>query len=126
MKKNACPSRFVNKIAAKETLPREEDKDNKYVILPYIKGLSENLRRMFKNHNVNLHFNSNFTIRNKVINLKDKIKPLKNDNLVYKINCSECPISYVGDTKQGSVPIKDMQTPPPLSFDHYQIIDNRI
>ena len=27
----------------------------------------------------------------------------------------------------GSVPIKDKQTPtPPLSFDHYQIIDNRI
>ena len=100
LRKNAYPSQFINKIVAKETLPREEDNDNKHVILPYIKGLSENLRRVFKNHNVNLHFKSNFTIRNKVTKLKDKIKPLKNNNLVYKINCSECPISYVGETKQ--------------------------
>ena len=39
-------------------------------------SLSENLRRVIKNYNVNLHFKSNFKIKNKVTKLKDKIKLL--------------------------------------------------
>ena len=57
-------------------------------VLPYIKGLSEQLRRCLQQQGVRL-FKSETTIRSGLVRVKDAVDPAKKDVVVYRIPC-EC------------------------------------
>ena len=73
----------------------------KFCKFPYIPGLSQNLKRVFKDENqINLVFYNIKSTNNLYTKLKDKIPNKFNSNLIYKIDCSNCSSCYIGQTRQ--------------------------
>ena len=66
-------------------------------VLPYVKGLSEQLRRCLQQQDVRAVFKSETTLRSQLVRPKDAVDPAKQDGVVYRIPC-ECGKVYIGET----------------------------
>ena len=66
--------------------------------LPYIRGTSEKLARIFKNHGVGAYHKPFNTLRSILVHPKDKTPDHKKCGVFYEIQCPECPAQYVGET----------------------------
>ena len=66
--------------------------------LPYIRGTSEKLARIFKNHGVGAYHNPFNTLCSILVHPKDKTPDHKKCGVVYEIQCPECPAQYLGET----------------------------
>ena len=94
---------WIFKIPKKKERPRNTpDKTTAsrvpLIALPYIKGLSENLQRLFKNHNISTYHKPFNSIRNNLVKPKDKIQKEQQCGLIYHITCKDCDETYVGET----------------------------
>ena len=69
------------------------------VVIPYIRGKSEKIRRINNKFNIRTSFTTNMTLRSKITNVKPRISELKTKNVVYKIPC-ECKKNYYGQTSR--------------------------
>ena len=67
------------------------------VVLPYVKGLSEALRRCLQQQGIRTVFRSDTTLRSHLVRPKDTVDPAKQDGVVYKIPC-ECGKVHIGET----------------------------
>ena len=81
-----------------------------FVAIPYIKGLSDNIKRILKG----VKLNSLYTILKKLDCIikrgKDLLDTMKQTQLVYKIECGQCVAVYIGQTKRHvSTRIKEHQ-----------------
>ena len=76
-------------------MPRFEFKST--TVLPYIKGVSEVLRRCLQQQGVRTVFKSDTTLRSHLVRPKDTLEPTKQDGIVYKIPC-ECGKVYIWET----------------------------
>ena len=65
-------------------------------------GLSDRLKKAFKQHSITTAFKPTNTLRSKLVNVKDKTPRDKRSHLVYGYKCpdKECHHTYVGETKQ--------------------------
>ena len=91
---------FVRKLpkTTRPTANKEPTQEFKAtVVLPYIKGISEVLRRCLQQQGVRTVFKSDTTLRSHLVRLKDALEPTKQDGVVYKIPC-ECSKVYIGET----------------------------
>ena len=68
-------------------------------VLPYVKGLSQQLRRCLQQQGVRAVFKSETTLRSQLVRPKDAVDPAKQDGVVYKIPC-ECGKVYIGQTRR--------------------------
>ncbi|XP_060756573.1 uncharacterized protein LOC132867607, partial [Neoarius graeffei] len=92
---------FLKSIKRNITDKDDNRNKRKNIVIPYISGLSEKLRRIFYKHNIPVHFRPDNTLKQKLVHPKDRIPRHKQDNVVYAIQCSEnCTNSYIGETKQ--------------------------
>ena len=66
-------------------------------VLPYVKSLSEQLRRCPQQQSVRAVFKSETTQRSQLVRPKDAVDPAKQDGVVYRIPC-ECGNVYIGVT----------------------------
>ena len=70
-----------------------------YFCIPYTKNISEIYREKFKTE-----FKTAYRCHNKLNRIikggKDRIEPLQQTGVVYKLNCQNCEASYVGQTKR--------------------------
>lgn len=91
------------------TLNDTEKITHKYKGMAYMKGMSENIEKVFKEHcpDTKIAYRSTKCMNRQFSRLKEKIPKLKNTNVIYKIPCkgnmeskSQCDFSYVGQTKQ--------------------------
>ena len=89
-------------------LPRPENKKNNTesanelkatAVLPYVKGLSKQLRRCLQQQGVRVVFKSETTLRSQLVRTKDAVDPAKKDGVVYRILC-ECGEVYIGETER--------------------------
>ena len=71
---------------------------NPSVGLPYIRGLSEELQRVFRNHGVNIYHKPSNTLRSHLVRPKDKQEKKDKCGIVYQVPCSSCDDFYVGET----------------------------
>lgn len=79
----------------------QESTPSKYFVIPYIENLSENVTNIMRSNSTYKLAYRGINILSKIINShKDRTpKELKN-NVVYKIKCSNCDATYVGQTKR--------------------------
>ena len=63
-------------------------------VLPYVKGLSEQLRRCLQQQGVRAVFKSETTLRSQLVRPKDVVDPAKQDGVVF----CECGKVYIGET----------------------------
>ena len=96
---NGYPSSFVRKLTktTRPTANKEPTQEFKStVVLPYIKGVSEVLRRCLQ-QGVRTVFKSDTTLRSHLVRPKDTLEPTKQDGVVYKIPCEGGKV-YIGET----------------------------
>ncbi|KAL9965271.1 hypothetical protein ACROYT_G029046 [Oculina patagonica] len=66
-------------------------------VLPYVKGLSEQLRRCLQQQGVRAVFKSETTLRLQLVRPKDAVDSTKQDGVVYRIPCEYGKV-YIGET----------------------------
>ena len=75
-----------------------EQRFNISVPLPYVKGVSEKLSNIFRDHGVSSYHKPMNTIRSLLVHPKDKTPDGDKCGVIYKINCPECEETYIGET----------------------------
>ncbi|CAH1257980.1 Hypp1940 [Branchiostoma lanceolatum] len=70
------------------------------VSIPYIKGISETLMRLYRSKGMQCQFKPINTIRRNLVAPKDKIKKPERSGTVYHIPCADCPATYVGESER--------------------------
>ncbi|KYN18632.1 hypothetical protein ALC57_09050 [Trachymyrmex cornetzi] len=74
--------------------------NNYYFLVPYIRNFSEKFFHIAHKMNKKVAFKAHNNL-NSIIKLgKDQLKTNEQKGVVYKINCKECDVSYVGQTKR--------------------------
>ena len=66
--------------------------------IPYVKGTSERIARILRPHNILVAHKPLTTLRDVLTKVKDPSPKNSRVGAIYKIACSECPASYVGET----------------------------
>ena len=118
LKKNISFQLHYNKMAIQKNSSKEqlestsEEKNSqestqkknlsipKSINLPYIQGLSEQLKRALDKHNIKATFYTQTTLRSLLSKPKDPIPKEDRNNAVYQLNCKDCEAVYVGETKR--------------------------
>ena len=78
---------------------KREDK-KRPVIIPYIRGFSEELKRTFGGYGIPTYFKPTNTLHQLLVHPKDPVGKDKVVGPVYKISCEECEATYVGETER--------------------------
>ena len=84
--------------------PTEADATNRNptpvttVTIPYIKGTSETISRILQPYNICVAHKPTITLQQLLTNVKDKDEPNNRQGAVYKIKCSDCQASHIGET----------------------------
>ena len=79
---------------------RKEESRKKPVVIPYIRGVSEQLRRIFGAFGVPTYFKPTNTLRQLLVHPKDPVGKEKVVGPVYNIKCEDCEASYIGETER--------------------------
>ena len=81
-------SAALNPVAPK---PREDNSNRedrqKQIVIPYVKGLSEDIRRVCRKFDIRVVFRSGVSLRSKLSKVKDKLPSDQNSNVVYRVPC---------------------------------------
>ena len=92
------------KSQQKNTVPRNSSSNTRRynTTIPYISGLSEKIRRIYRAHNLQVSFKPGNTLRQQLVHPKDKTPRHKQQNIVYGFKCvdKDCEEAYIGETKQ--------------------------
>ncbi|XP_044151431.1 uncharacterized protein LOC122939429 [Bufo gargarizans] len=87
--------------STKTTSEGEKHDKRKNMVIPYVAGLSEKLKRIFNKHHIPVCFKTSNTLRQQLVHPKDPTPKHKMDNIVYAVQCNEeCSELYIGETKQ--------------------------
>ena len=105
LQRNGYPAAFV-RAASQESKPRERDPEEAQgegkptlMMLPYVAGVSERIRKACRNYNIKVVFRSGPTFRSMLTKVKDPLPIEKQANVVYEIPCT-CGKVYIGETKR--------------------------
>ncbi|KYN22022.1 hypothetical protein ALC57_05589 [Trachymyrmex cornetzi] len=72
----------------------------KYFTIPYIQNISEKFKRIADKNNYKVPYKPINTLSSVIKLGKDKLKKMESSQVVYKINCTNCDSTYVGQTKR--------------------------
>ena len=78
---------------------KREDK-KRLMIIPYIRGFAEELKRTFGRYGIPMYFKPTNTLHQLLVHPKDPVGKDKVVGPVYKISCEECEATYVGETER--------------------------
>ncbi len=86
----------MNNVTRKEKDSSEKSKG--MVVIPYIKGVTEQLQWVYKKYKISTSFKLLRTIRNALVDPKDQVKKGSKSGVVYRIKCKNCVHCYTGET----------------------------
>ena len=93
---------WVMRIPEKKKKDKTQEKSSRSnappIALPYIQGLSENLQRIFRNHNIATYHKPFNTLGSLLVKPKDQTPKESQCGLVYHIMCQSCNHTYIGET----------------------------
>ncbi|XP_072025293.1 uncharacterized protein [Amphiura filiformis] len=70
------------------------------VVVPYVQGLSEKVKRILGSYGVSVVFKPHQTLRQLLVAPKDKPREEDKSGVVYRVPCEGCEKVYVGETKR--------------------------
>ncbi|XP_033182429.1 uncharacterized protein LOC117153005 [Anabas testudineus] len=71
------------------------------LVIPYMAGVSEKLKRIFRKHNIPVYFTPTNTLRQRLVHHKDRSPKHNMSNIMYVVQCSEESSElYIDETKQ--------------------------
>ncbi len=70
------------------------------VVVPYVRGVSEGLRRVLGSRGITVHFKPKNTLRSCLGSPKDQINKTEKCHTVYNLQCKNCNASYIGESKR--------------------------
>ena len=100
MKRN-YPKRFIDNTRKQMGQRRSQDNERHrtgQVTIPYLKGVSESIRRALAPLNIRTAFKPHRKLRDLISKPKDYTPPESQCGVVYKLNCLDCDASYIGET----------------------------
>ena len=100
LRRNGYPRRFISRNCKKRVvsdIPASPEPVGT-VCLPYVKGLSEAIRRVLTPLNIRVGFKPPPSLRDILTNVKDPVPVISRSDVVYRIPCGECSNSYIGQT----------------------------
>jgi len=71
-----------------------------FFIIPYVRSISESFLSITKKYRFDIAYSVPNTLNKFIKRGKDKIDSKSQNDCVYKINCSNCDMSYMGQTKR--------------------------
>ena len=86
--------------ATVETTGAKGEDKKRPVIIPHIRGFSEELKRTFGGYGMPTYFKPMNTLHQLLVHPKDPVGKDKVVGPVYNISCEECKATYVGETKR--------------------------
>ncbi|BHF85863.1 hypothetical protein SprV_1002903700 [Sparganum proliferum] len=96
---NGYPRAFLSRcIRGRHQRTRASTPPTIWHSLPYIKGVSEATERIAAELGVGIAHRPKATMRNRVMKIKDRLKPEEQSLVVYRIPCQNCPCNYTGQT----------------------------
>ena len=100
LRKNGYSKKMIDKFAmVHQPRQRCEDEEKRVVVtLPYIRGTSETLQRIFARANIEVVFRTHSTLRQQLGHPKDSVCHLQRPNVVYSVPCQDCEAPNVGQT----------------------------
>ena len=99
--KDRSETEVVEEREEKVVTSGEKEKRNKRpVVIPYVKGISEELKRIFGSFGITTCFKPTNTLRQLLVRPKDPVGKDKVVGPVYHISCEDCDASYVGETER--------------------------
>ena len=106
---NGYPQSFIRVSSQSRSLTENRELPKAVITIPYVAGLSEDIRRICWRFGVKTVFRTKHTLRTSLVNLKDRLTDDRRSMVVYRVPCS-CGKVYVGETKRAlSVRIKEHQ-----------------
>ena len=86
------PSRTEHQVDGSIDTYTNEDSTRKppNVTLPYIRGLSETIKRILEKLDVRVRFSPNQTLRQLLVKPKDPVPLHQRNGVVYRIPCGDC------------------------------------
>ena len=94
LRKNGYPTQFVLKASCRRPKNSEKQKPAATVVIPYMQGLSESIRRVCQKYNIRIVFGAGKSLRTILTKAKDRLPQEQQSNVVYKIPCS-CGKVYI-------------------------------
>ena len=101
---NGYPRTLLDKCLREITQPKlpplDSTENQKYIVAPYLKGVTEKTAKILKKHNMKMFSTNKNSLRNHLVKLKDKREIIENKNAIYSISCKEdnCNARYIGET----------------------------
>ena len=94
------PAWAMVKVKNRREHPKDKkERDSKgQVTIPYVKGTSEAISRIFKKHGVDTAMRPVNTLRESLVHPKDKVESSEAGGVVYEIPCLNCESKYIGET----------------------------
>ena len=103
-------SKIFHRITNNHSLPQsaqlteatniQEEDIRMSINLPYVKGTSEKLTRILRYHKIRSTSYTENTLRKLLCKPKDRVATEDKNNIVYKIDCSNCQAVYFGESKR--------------------------
>ena len=88
----------TTKQQRQKTKPTDTARKPFCATVPYLKGLSEKVQRIFKRHGISCAQKPTNKLRSLLVHPKDPRPKLNTSHCVYKIPCSNCHQPYIGET----------------------------
>ena len=97
--KNEYTRNFIRRCLNTRTRqPTEENGNNRGIVIPYIKNVSEVIARLFRPYGISIVHKLSRTIRSIFKNHKPLCSREDRTQIVYRVNCLNCTQHYVGQT----------------------------
>ena len=109
LRDNNYPLRFIQSCKSYHNAPRRDSSNDvtssaslpttsNFVVLPYVRGVSERISRVLRNNVVKVGYKPLNVMRTCFPRPKDKPSTLRSRGVVYKVACVDCNFVYYGQT----------------------------
>ena len=96
---NGYPTHFIRDATKPKIRTTDQETPGATICIPYIRGLSEDIRRITSRYNIRTTFRTQGTLRQTLTRVKDELPDTLKANVVYRVPCS-CGKVYIGETKR--------------------------